>query len=86
MSDITIQMTDDLWREIETAAAAKGVSPQEFVAAAAAEKAGAVQSAAAYFAARAARAKPGAFDRAFGHDRPGGNEPPRAGDEAPKKR
>lgn len=86
MSDITIEVSDELRREIEKAAQAKGVSPEEFVAAAAAEKAGVVQSAAAYFAARAARAKPGAFDRVFGRDRAGGNEPPRAGDELPKKR
>lgn len=86
MSDITIEVSDELRREIEKAAQAKGVSPEEFVAAAAAEKAGVVQSAAAYFAARAARAKPGAFERVFGRDRVGGNEPPRAGDELPKKR
>jgi hypothetical protein len=87
MSDtMIIELSDDLRREIEKAAEAKGVSPEEFVAAAAAEKAGVVQSAAAYFAARAARAKPGAFERVFGRDRAGGNEPPRAGDELPKKR
>ncbi len=39
------------------------------------------QSAAAYFAARAVQAKPGAFERVFGRDRGGGNEPPRPGDE-----
>lgn len=87
MSDtMIIELPDDVLREIEKAAEAKGVSPEEFVAAAAAEKAGVVQSAAAYFAARAARAaraKPGAFERVFGRDRPGGNEPPCAGDELP---
>jgi len=86
MSDITIEVSDELRREIEKAAKAKGVSPEEFVAAAAAEKAGVVQSAAAYFAARAARAKSGAFERVFGRDRPGGDEPPSAGDELPAKR
>ncbi len=86
MSDITIEVSDELRREIEKAARAKGVSPEEFVAAAAAEKAGVVQSAAAYFAARAARTKPGAFERVFGRDRTGGDEAPRAGDELSKKR
>lgn len=86
MSDITIEVSDELRREIETAARAKGVSPEEFVAAAAAEKAGVVQSAAAYFAARSARSKPGAFERVFGRERAGGHEPPRAGDELPKER
>lgn len=87
MSDtITIELSGDLRREIESAARAKGVSAEHFVAAAAAEKAGAVQSAAAYFAARAARAKPGGFERVFGRNRAGGGEPPRAGDERPKER
>lgn len=87
MSDtMIIELSDDLRREIEKAARAKGVSPEEFVAAAAAEKAGVVHSAAAYFAARAARAKPGAFERVFGRERAGGNELPRVGDELPKKR
>ena len=82
MSDtMIIELTGDLRREIENAAHRKGVSPEEFVAAAAAEKAGVVQSAAAYFVARAARAKPGAFERVFGRERAGGNELPRAGDE-----
>jgi len=82
MSDtMIIELSDDLRREIEKAAEAKGVSPEEFVAAAAAEKAGVVHSAAAYFAARAARAKPGAFERAFGRERVGGNEAPQPGDE-----
>ena len=76
-----IELTDFVRREIEEAARAKGVSPEEFVAAAAAEKAGAVQSAAAYFAVRAARANAGAFDRVFGAERDGGGEPPRPGDE-----
>jgi hypothetical protein len=87
MSDtMIIEVSDELRREIEKAAEAKGVSPEEFVAAAAAEKAGVVQSAAAYFAARAARAKPGAFERVFGRDRAAGAEPPRPGDELAKKR
>lgn len=87
MSDtITIELTGDLRREIESAARAKGVSAEHFVAAAAAEKAGAVQSAAAYFDARALRGKPGAFERVFGRERAGGNEPPRVGDELPTKR
>lgn len=87
MSDtMIIELSDDLRREIERAAEAKGVSPEEFVAAAAAEKAGVVHSAAAYFAARASRAKAGAFERVFGRGRVGGNEPPREGDETPKKR
>jgi hypothetical protein len=85
MSDFTIEVSDDLRREIEKAARAKGVSPEEFVAAAAAEKAGVVQSTAAYFVARAARAKPGAFERVFGRDRAGGAEPPRTGDELAKR-
>jgi hypothetical protein len=86
MSDtMIIEVSDDLRRGIEKAAEAKGVSPEEFVAAAAAEKAGAVQSAAAYFATRAARAKAGAFDRVFGRERAGGDEPPRAGDELLEK-
>lgn len=83
---MTIEVSEEVRREIERAAEAKGVSPEEFVAAAAAEKAGVVQSAAAYFASRASRAKAGAFERVFGRDRAGGNEPPRVGDELPKKR
>ena len=87
MSDtMIIELSDDVRREIEKAAQAKGVSPEQFVAAAAAEKAGAVQSAAAYFASRAARAKPGAFERAFGRERAGGNDLPRTGDELQIKR
>lgn len=87
MSDtLVIELSEELRREIEKAAHAKGVSAEEFVAAAAAEKAGAVQSAAAFFAARASRAKPGAFERVFGRERTGGNEPPRTGDEFPPRR
>lgn len=86
MSDtLTIEVSNELRREIERAAEANGVSPEAFVAAAAAEKAGVVQSAAAYFAERAGKAKAGAFDRVFGRDRLGGNEPPQAEDEISRK-
>ncbi|MES1157338.1 MAG: hypothetical protein ABUL73_06115 [Alphaproteobacteria bacterium] len=78
---VTIALPEDVRREIEAAALRKGVSPEDFIAAAAAEKAGAVRSAAAYFSERAARAKPGAFERVFGDAREGGDEPPQKGDE-----
>lgn len=84
MSDIVhIELAESVRREIEKAALTKGVSPEEFIAAAAAEKAGAVASAAAYFAARAARAQSGSFAQVFGSDRPGGNEAPSQDDQCP---
>jgi hypothetical protein len=55
------------------------MTPAEFVARAAADKAGAAASAAACFAERAGRAKPGAAERFFRRE---GGEPPRPGDEA----
>lgn len=82
MSDaITVDLPEPVKREVERLARERGVSPEEFVVGATAEKVGAIQSAAAYFAERAARAKPGALKRVFGTDREGG-EPPRPGDEA----
>jgi len=81
MSDMTIDLPDDVKREVERLARERGVSPEIFIAEAAADRVGAIQSAAEYFATRAARAKPGALERVFGTHRTGG-EPPRPGDEA----
>lgn len=77
---ITIELPETVRREIDRVARERGWTAEEFVAWAAAERAGAIQSAAAYFAERARRAKPGAFEKVFGLDREGG-EPPREGDE-----
>lgn len=78
---IVVDLPEDVQREVERLARERGVSPEEFVAIAAADKVGALETAAAYFAARAKRAKPGALERVFGTNREGG-EPPRPGDEA----
>jgi hypothetical protein len=76
-----IDIPESLRIAVEREAKAKGVTPDEFVAAVVAEKIGVGESAAAYFAARASRAQPGAFERVFGAARAGGGEAPRAGDE-----
>lgn len=78
---MTIELPDHLREEIERLARERGVSPEVFIAEAAADRVGASQSAAEFFAERAKRAKPGALERVFGTHREGG-EPPRPGDEA----
>lgn len=79
MSDaLTVELPENLAREIERLARERGVTPAEFVARAAADKVGAAADAAAYFAERAARASDGAAKRFFSR---AGGEPPRAGDE-----
>ncbi len=78
MSAISVELPDDISREVERLARERGITPAEFVARAAAEKVGAAAEAAAYFAERAKRAQPGAAKRFFNRS---GGEPPRAGDE-----
>lgn len=81
MTDVLeIALPDPLRREIDRLAKERGISAAEFIALAAAEKAAAIEEAAAYFRSRAARAVPGTA-RAF-FTRTGG-EPPREGDELP---
>lgn len=80
MSDtLTVELPDGLARDVERLARERGMTPEEFLARAAADKVGAAVDAAAFFSARAARADVGAAERFFGRD---GGEPPRAGDEA----
>ncbi len=76
---MTIDLPEDVRREVERLARERGVSPEEFVAGATAEKVGAIQSAAAYFAERAKRAKPGRLREFLNRE---GGEPPQPGDEA----
>lgn len=76
---VAIEMDERISAEIERAARERGVTVEDFIAAAAAEKAGAIEAAGHYFAQRAARADPGAA-RAF-FTRRGVGEPPRSGDQ-----
>lgn len=76
---LTIKLSDEVRERIDRLAREQGVSVEDFVAAAAAEKAGAVEEAAAYFAERTRRAKPGAAGRFFRQE--AGDEPARKGDE-----
>lgn len=80
MSDmvVTVRLPEGVHREVERLASESGVSPAQFLAAAAAEKVSAMLDPDAYFAARAARADDAAFDRILNRE---GGEPPRAGDE-----
>ncbi len=64
----------------ENLARAEGISMNQFIATAVAEKLS-VLSTADYFIQRAKRAKPDAIDRILNRS---GDEPPRAGDELPK--
>lgn len=74
-----LRLLASIKREAERLAAADGASFNQFVAAAVAEKIGAMRTAA-YFDDRRATTDWAAFDRLMG--RPGG-APPRAGDELP---
>jgi len=74
---ITVELPEGIAREVETLAAESGVTPEQFVAAAAAEKVGAIRDPKAYFAARGARADRAWFERFM--SRPG-TEPPVADD------
>lgn len=77
---ITLELPDDVTRELAQLAAQRNETLGEYIARAAAEKAAANLAEAEYFAMRAKRAVNGAALRVFGPDRTGG-EPPREGDE-----
>lgn len=81
MSDttVTVRLPEGVHREVERLARESGVSPEQFLASAAAEKVSAILDPAAYFAARASRADERVFDRVMKRT---GGEPPRPGDEA----
>lgn len=80
MSDVlTIELPDELVREVERLARERGVTPEEFVVRATADRVGAAVSAAAYFAERATRARPGTARQFFSRE---GGEKPRRGDES----
>jgi hypothetical protein len=78
---VTVNLSEGIARAIERLAREGGITPGQFLAAAAAEKIGAISSAADYFRERGEKADWKAFERVFGVNRPGG-EPPRPGDEA----
>jgi hypothetical protein len=79
MSDtMTIELPEPVKKEIESAARAAGLSPEAFVADAAAKHARAMTDAKAFFAERAKRADFDEFDRIMNRE---GGEPPRPGDE-----
>ncbi len=76
---LTVELPEDVSREVERLARERGVTPAEFAARAVADKVGAAVSAAEYFAERGKRARPGDAERFFSRE---GGERPRAGDEA----
>lgn len=76
---ITIDLPEAVLREIERLARQRGENVEAFVADVVARHAVAEQEAAAFFAERAARAKPGAAE-CFLREQ-AGDEPPRPGDE-----
>lgn len=78
---ITVNLPEGVAREVERLAREGGVSVGQFLASAAAEKVSAIGAAANYFAERGKRADWGAFEKVFGLNREGGNEPPQPGDE-----
>lgn len=78
---IKVELSDDLSASVRAQAAARGISPAQYLAELAWMHSG-PEGAAAFFKARAARADWSAFDRVFGSGREGG-EPPRKGDELP---
>jgi len=81
MSDVlTVELPEKVSQAVARLARERGMTSAEFVAMAAADRVGAFEETATYFAQRAARARPGAFEKVFGPDRTGG-EPPREGDE-----
>jgi hypothetical protein len=78
---LTVRLPEGVAREVERLAREGGVTTEQFLASAAAEKVSAIASAADYFAERGKRADWGAFERVFGV----GREPAHAiqpGDEA----
>lgn len=78
---ITVELSDEVSASVRAQAAARGISPAQYLAELAWMHSG-PEGAAAFFKARAARADWDAFARVFGTNREGG-EPPRAGDELP---
>lgn len=77
-SELTITIPEGLRREIERLAAETGVTPEQFVAVAAAEKAAGAETAEAFFAARRGRGDRAWFDAFMSRE---GGEPPGPGDE-----
>lgn len=75
---LTIDLPERAVREIELAARAAGQTPEQFVAAAAAQRARALVDAKAFFTERAKGADLDAFDRVLNRQ---GGEPPQPGDE-----
>lgn len=78
--DLTVSLPPGVAREIARLAREAGVTTEQFLASAAAEKLDAVKSASAFLAERGKNADWSAFARVFGSGLAGG-EPPRAGDE-----
>lgn len=78
MSTLLISLPDGIRREIERLAAETGVTPEQFVATAAAEKAASAEPAEAFFAARRRRGDRAWFEAFMSRS---GGEPPRHGDE-----
>lgn len=76
---ITVRLPEGVHREVERLARKSGVSPEQFLASAAAEKVSAILDPAAYFASRAVRADERAFDHIMKRE---GGESPGPGDEA----
>jgi hypothetical protein len=79
---ITITVPSHVKAGLTRMAAARGVQVEDLLTLYALEQTAAFDEAEAFFRERAARAKPGAFERVFGTNRTGG-EPPREGDELP---
>jgi hypothetical protein len=82
MADLTtypLRLPRSIKAAAETLARAEGISMNQFIATAVAEKL-AVLSTADFFAQRSQRAKPDAFDKILNRQ---GGEPPRPGDELP---
>jgi hypothetical protein len=74
---ILVRLPEGVRAAVERLAAINGVTPEQFLASAAAEKVDAMLDPAAYFAARAAKAKPGVLSAFLSRE---GGEEPRVGD------
>lgn len=76
---LTIELPDNISAAVRAEAAARGISLSQFLAEIAMLHAR--DGASAYLRSRASRADWVAFEKVFGTDRAGGDEPPREGDE-----
>ena len=81
MNEVTVRLPEGVAREIERLAREGGVTPEQFLASAAAEKVSAIVSAADYFTKRGEKADWAAFEKTFGVD-PRRGQAPGVGDEA----